>query len=103
MTVIEDVFSSKGRMKILKVLADIGELNASEIARRTGLNYSATSQHLQVLENHDLIRHKKLGQVRIFRLNEEKSWGKDGQRTHRILGTTQISMRTLTSHAQDTC
>ncbi|MHA2315623.1 MAG: hypothetical protein ACXACF_10165 [Candidatus Hermodarchaeia archaeon] len=34
MTVIEDVFSSKGRMKILKVLADIGELNVSEIARQ---------------------------------------------------------------------
>ncbi len=71
MTVIEDVFSSKGRIKILEVLADIGELNVSEIARRTGLNYSATNQHLRVLENHDLIRHKKFGRVRIFRLNEE--------------------------------
>ena len=71
MTVIEDVFSSKGRMKILKVLADIGELNVSEIARRAGLNYATTNQHLQVLKSHDLVKHKKFGRIRIFRLNEE--------------------------------
>ena len=71
MAVIEDVFSSKGRMKIVKVLADIGELNVSEIARRAGLNYATTNQHLLVLEEHSLIRHKKFGRTRIFRLNEE--------------------------------
>ena len=71
MTVIEDVFSSKGRMRILKVLADIGELNVSEIARRAGLNYATTNQHLLVLENHGLVTYKKFGRVRIFRLNEE--------------------------------
>ena len=68
---IEEVFSSKGRVKILKILADIGELNISEIARRAGLNYATTNQHLQVLENHGLIRHKKFGRIRIFRFEEE--------------------------------
>jgi len=71
MTVIEDVFSSKGRMKILRVLADVGELNVSEIARRAGLNYATTNQHLQVLESHGLVKHKKFGRVHIFRLDEE--------------------------------
>ena len=71
MTVIEDVFSSKGRMRILKVLADIGELNVSEIARRAGLNYATTNQHLLVLENHGLVTYEKFGWVRIFCLNEE--------------------------------
>jgi DNA-binding transcriptional ArsR family regulator len=71
MTVIEDVFSSKGRMKILKVLADFGRLNVSEIARRAGLNYATTNQHLQVLESHGLVKYKKFGRARIFRLNEE--------------------------------
>jgi len=71
MAVIEDVFSSKGRMKILKVLADVGELNVSEIARRAGLNYATTNKHLLVLESHGLVTYKKFGRVRIFRLNEE--------------------------------
>jgi DNA-binding transcriptional ArsR family regulator len=68
---IEEVFSSKGRVKILRILAEIGELNISEIARRAGLNYSTTNQHLQALENHRLVRHKTFGRIRIFRYNEE--------------------------------
>jgi len=68
---IEDVLSSKGRVRILRILADIGELNISEIARRAGLNYATTNQHLQALEKADLIKHKKFGRIRIFRFNEE--------------------------------
>jgi DNA-binding MarR family transcriptional regulator len=58
-------------VKILTILAKIGELNISEIARRAGLNYSTTNQHLQTLEYHKLIRHKTFGRIRIFRYNEE--------------------------------
>jgi len=68
---IEEVLSSKGRVKILRILADIGELNISEIARRAGLNYATTNQHLHVLESHGLVRHKKFGRIRIFRFEEE--------------------------------
>jgi len=68
---IEDVFSSKGRVKIFKILTEIGELNISEIARRAGLNYTTTNQHLQALEKHKLICHKSFGRIRIFRFNEE--------------------------------
>ncbi|MBT8171332.1 winged helix-turn-helix domain-containing protein [Candidatus Bathyarchaeota archaeon] len=70
---IEEVFSSKGRVKILRILSEIGELNISEIARRAGLNYATTNQHLQILENHKLIRHKTFGRIRIFRYNEENA------------------------------
>ena len=68
---IEEVFSSKGRVKILRILSEIGELNISEIARRAGLNYATTNQHLQVLENNKLVYHKTFGRIRIFRYNEE--------------------------------
>jgi len=68
---IEEIFSSKGRMKILRILSEIGELNISEIARRAGLNYATTNQHLQILENNKLIMHKTFGRIRIFRYNEE--------------------------------
>ena len=68
---IEEVFSSKGRVKILRILSEIGELNISEIARRAGLNYATTNQHLQILENNKLVRHKTFGRIRIFRFNEE--------------------------------
>jgi len=68
---IETVFSSRGRVKILKILVDLNELNISEIARRTGLNYTTTNQHLQVLETTGIVRHKNFGRIRIFTFNEE--------------------------------
>lgn len=73
---IEDVFSSKGRVRILRILVEIEELNISEIARRAGLNYATTNQHLQVLEKAGLVRHKRFGRIRIFRFNEEDSRAK---------------------------
>ncbi len=68
---MEDVFSSKGRVRILRILAEIGELNISEIARRAGLNYTTTNQHLLLLESNKLVRHKTFGRIRIFRYNDE--------------------------------
>jgi len=68
---IETVFSSRGKVKILKILVEIGELNISEIARRARLNYTTTNQHLQVLEASGIVRHKNFGRIRIFRFNEE--------------------------------
>jgi len=68
---IEEVFSSRGRIKILKILVEIGELNISEIARRAGLNYATTNQHLSALESSGIVRHKNFGRIRIFRFNDE--------------------------------
>jgi len=68
---VEDVFSSKGKVRILRILSEIGELNISDIARRAGLNYTSTNEHLQMLEKAGLIKHKSFGRIRIYRFNEE--------------------------------
>jgi len=57
----------------MRILVEIGELNISEIARRAGLNYATTNQHLEALQNYGLIQHKKFGRIRIFRFNEANS------------------------------
>jgi DNA-binding transcriptional ArsR family regulator len=67
---VEQVFSSRLRMKILKVLVQIGEANVSEIARRSGVNYQSAMMHLQVLEDEGIIQHKMFGRIRLYRLNE---------------------------------
>ena len=67
---VEDVFSSKLRIKILKILMQVGELNVSEIARRLGVNYNTTSKHLNVLEDEGILQHKVFGRIRLYRLNE---------------------------------
>ncbi len=66
----EEVFSSKPRMKILKLVSRLGELNVSDIARRIGLNFSTTSQHLRVLEGEGILQQRTYGRIRMYRFNQ---------------------------------
>ena len=68
---IEDIFSSRGRIKILKELADSSELNISELCRRVDLNHSSTKSHLEVLLSSGLIEEKKFGRIKIYRYKIE--------------------------------
>ena len=68
---IEDLFSSRGRIKILKELAASGELNISELCRRVNLNHSSTKSHLEVLLQSGLIEEKIFGRIKIYRYKIE--------------------------------
>ncbi|HUY01137.1 MAG TPA: winged helix-turn-helix domain-containing protein [Candidatus Deferrimicrobium sp.] len=70
---LEDVFQSKGRVKILKLLASEGELNISNIARRTNLNHTSTRNHLYFLEQANILEKKVFGRIRIYRFRSEDS------------------------------
>lgn len=72
---IEEIFSSKGRVKILKVLSERGELNISAIAKKAGLNHSTTNTHLKKLCELGIVEEKKFGRIRIFRLKKEDPKG----------------------------
>ena len=67
---IEEVFSSKPRMKILKLVARLGALNVSDIARRINLNYSTTNQHLKLLESEGVLQQRIYGRIRIYKFNK---------------------------------
>ena len=67
---VEEVLSSKPRLKILKLVARLGSLNVSDIARRLGLNYSSTNQHLKVLEAEGILQQRVYGRVRMYKFNE---------------------------------
>jgi DNA-binding transcriptional ArsR family regulator len=67
---IEDVFSSKQRMKILKLIFQLGNLNVSDISRRTNSNFGATNKHLLILEKEGILLVRTYGRIRMYRLNE---------------------------------
>ncbi len=67
---VDVVFSSKPRMKILKLIARLGTLNVSDIARRVNLNYTATKRHLELLEAEGVLQQRTYGRVRMYRFNE---------------------------------
>jgi DNA-binding transcriptional ArsR family regulator len=67
---IEEVFSSRPRMKILKLIEQLGELNVSDIARRIGVNFATTSRHLKVLEDEGVLQQRTYGRIRMYRFNQ---------------------------------
>jgi DNA-binding transcriptional ArsR family regulator len=67
---IEEVFSSKPRMKILRLVARLGALNVSDIARRINLNYSTTNQHLKLLEAEGILQQRVYGRIRMYKFND---------------------------------
>jgi DNA-binding transcriptional ArsR family regulator len=67
---LEAVFSSKSRMKILKLIYKLGQLNVSDVARRLKMNYASTSEHLKVLESEGILQERTYGRVRMYRFNE---------------------------------
>jgi DNA-binding transcriptional ArsR family regulator len=68
---VEDVCSSRLRMKILKILFNVGELNVSEIARRLKINYVSANNHLKILEDEGILQRKMFGRIQLYRVNEQ--------------------------------
>jgi len=68
---LEDVLSSKGRIKIIKVLAKEIELNISEIARQSQLNHSTACKHLDFFEKAGIVQKKVFGRIKIYRFKLE--------------------------------
>ncbi len=68
-SLLEEIFTSKGRIRILKILLKYGEANITKIAREAGLNHSSTEKHLRKLVELGLVSEERYGRLRIFRIN----------------------------------
>jgi DNA-binding transcriptional ArsR family regulator len=62
--------SSYGRTKVLTIMLETGELNISEITRRSGLSHSATARHLEFLTRSGILTEKRFNRIRIFRVDQ---------------------------------
>ena len=70
-TNIEDIFSSRGKTKIIKLLALRDELNISKIVELTGLNHLSVKTHLYFFKEIDFVQEKKFGRIKIYRFKTE--------------------------------
>jgi len=66
---VEDLLGSRGRVRVLRVLSEWGELNITEVGRKAGLNYTSVQRHLEMLKEMGLIREKRYGKIRIFEVS----------------------------------
>ena len=68
---IEEVLSSKGKIKILKILTHFDELNISEIVRRAQLNHATVTQHLDYFKSIGIVQEKAFGRIKIYKLSPQ--------------------------------
>ena len=66
---LEDVFCSKVRMKILKLLFQYRQMHTSALSKKLSINYETALKHLEFLETEGIIRHRKSGRTRFFRFS----------------------------------
>ena len=64
---LEDVFCSKLRMKILKLLYKLRQVKTSDFQKRLNASYTITIQHLTVLEREGVVTQRLSGRTRFFR------------------------------------
>jgi len=62
--------SSYGRTKVLTIMLETGELNISEVTRRSKLSHSATARHLEFLTKSGILTEKRFNRIRIFRVDQ---------------------------------
>lgn len=64
---LQELLGSKAIIRVLRVLAEEGELHISEVARRTRLNHVAVERCIEKLRNLGLIGERRYGRVRVLR------------------------------------
>ena len=76
-----DALADPNRRKIIELLANHGELSATQICDRFKVSPPAISQHLKILREANLVTMQKKAQQRIYQVNpdamlELESWAK---------------------------
>lgn len=66
---MEELFASRGRVKILKLLLREGGMNITRIVKETGLHYNLVIKHLKALEALGLVVQRRFGRSRVFTVN----------------------------------
>lgn len=79
MQLIENLFGSKGRIKVLKKLSKhMGwQFNISELSKDTAINKGAISRIVKRLEKENILTVNKKGKIKLFALNEQNIFVKD--------------------------
>lgn len=62
------ILGSKGKIKIIYVLAKSGQLNITRIVKDTGLHHRLVEQHLEELKSIGLVEEQRIGRLRLFNL-----------------------------------
>ncbi|MFZ8793774.1 MAG: ArsR/SmtB family transcription factor [Acidilobaceae archaeon] len=66
---LERLLASKGRVRILRILLNEGQVNISRLIRETGLHHRLVVKHLEELKRMGLVEERRYGRLRIYEIN----------------------------------
>ena len=67
---IENLFSSRIRVRVLRALIKYKEVNITKLSRDLGVNYKVIEYHIEALKRLGIAEEKRFGRIRIIRLSE---------------------------------
>ncbi len=72
--VLDVLFSSRTRLKILKLLARLQEVNITRLTSMLGLNHKVVREHIEELKRWNIVEERAFGRIKIVRLNERNPY-----------------------------
>lgn len=66
---VEDILSSKGRIRILRILYHFGEANITKIVRESRLNHKSVVKHLKMLVKTGIVSERTAGRSKLYSIN----------------------------------
>lgn len=71
MSVLEELLSSRVRIRVLNFLIRVKEVNITELVRALDINHSIASKQIDVLKRYGIVEERRYGRVRMIRLKLE--------------------------------
>ncbi|ABL87838.1 transcriptional regulator, ArsR family [Pyrobaculum islandicum DSM 4184] len=69
---IEKILGSPLRIRIILALWEMGEINATELAKRLETNYSQLISHIKLLASYGLVEERRIGRIRLVKLRNSE-------------------------------
>jgi len=71
MSALEEIFSSRVRIRVLNFLLKVREVNITELVRALDINHSVATKQIDVLKKYGIVEERRYGRVRMIRLRLE--------------------------------
>jgi len=65
----EELFSSRGRVRVLRALFRLEEANITKIVKEVDMHHRVVQRHLEKLVSLGIVEERRYGRLRFFRLN----------------------------------
>ncbi len=68
---IEELFASRSRIRVLRALLEIKEINVTRLSKLVEMNHRSMGQHIAALKELGIVEEKQFGKIKIVRIRDE--------------------------------